>query len=267
MHADRWQRAGLRRIFVVAWLWTVAGCPRVAPPSRPAPPAASLPPNGTVVLLGDSTTWHDIYPALLAGELQRRYPDRRLRFVNRGARGDTVPKALARLERDVLAERPAMVIVLLGINDGGYGPPNRHLLARYRANMTTLVRRLRQGKVAAACDAPRPGAAGDPGASCGTGAAVSVSRVVLVTTTCVRPDSWQRRAYNRMLAQMAGELRSLGGELQVPVIDLFRHFHQLVVRGEAARPRVTLMADANHPNAAGYRVVAEYLLRHLAPPR
>ena len=53
-----------------------------------------------------------------------------MRFYNAGVGGDTVRGGGAgpidvRLERDVIALKPTVVTVMLGMNDGGYKPSTR----------------------------------------------------------------------------------------------------------------------------------------------
>lgn len=80
-------------------------------------PVANVPPrNSVIVALGDSLTAGTgaspgkDYPSQLAQLL--KHP-----VVNRGVPGDTTSDARARLERDVLALQPGIVIVILGGND------------------------------------------------------------------------------------------------------------------------------------------------------
>lgn len=77
----------------------------------------------TVVALGSSSTRgfgatspDRTYPRRLEAELRARLPDIALRVVNRGKNGEEVPQMLARLDRDVLAEHPDLVIWQLGTN-------------------------------------------------------------------------------------------------------------------------------------------------------
>ena len=57
------------------------------------------------------------YPARLAAILRARWPGADMTLLNRGAGGQTVEAMLARLDRDVLAVRPALVIWQVGAND------------------------------------------------------------------------------------------------------------------------------------------------------
>jgi lysophospholipase L1-like esterase len=75
----------------------------------------------TVVFLGDSITAARTYGKIIENYTLLRYPDRKVRFVNAGVGGDTAAGGLKRLERDVLAHKPTVVIVAYGINDIGWG--------------------------------------------------------------------------------------------------------------------------------------------------
>ena len=78
------------------------------------------------------------YPARLAAILRARWPGADLTLLNRGAGGQTIEAMLARLDRDVLAVRPALVIWQAGANDAlrGLDP------ARFGALLDEGVRRI-----------------------------------------------------------------------------------------------------------------------------
>ena len=94
-----------------------------------------------IVCLGDSLTAGDAAPDDQAypAWLQRRLDGAgdRYRVVNAGVSGDRVTDGLARLDRDVLSQRPAIVIVELGSND-----PGRTSRAVWAADLATIVARL-----------------------------------------------------------------------------------------------------------------------------
>jgi hypothetical protein len=73
--------------------------------------------TGAVVFLGDSITqgWNSI---------ARIFPD--IKVVNRGIGGDTTRGVLYRLNADVLALKPAAVVLLIGINDIGLNANQGH---------------------------------------------------------------------------------------------------------------------------------------------
>jgi lysophospholipase L1-like esterase len=76
-----------------------------------------------IVALGSSSTFGagastsaGSYPSRLAAELAARLPGQDIIMVNRGVNGDEAKDMLARLERDVLAEGPDLVLWQVGTN-------------------------------------------------------------------------------------------------------------------------------------------------------
>jgi lysophospholipase L1-like esterase len=77
----------------------------------------------TIVAIGSSSTQGVgasdpalTYPSLLQAELRHRYPQLPVRVVNRGKGGEDAREEMARLDRDVLAEYPDLVIWQVGTN-------------------------------------------------------------------------------------------------------------------------------------------------------
>jgi len=77
----------------------------------------------TIVAVGSSSTEgvgasgpSFTYPSRLQAMLAKRFPDAPIRVINRGKGGEDAPEELARLDRDVIAERPDLVIWQLGTN-------------------------------------------------------------------------------------------------------------------------------------------------------
>ena len=92
----------------------------------------------TIVALGDSLTSgkglqaNEAYPAVLQGMLDAvKLP---FRVVNHGVSGDTTAGGLRRL-RAALDEKPAIMIVALGANDGLRGVP----VSQVRANLEKII--------------------------------------------------------------------------------------------------------------------------------
>ncbi len=93
---------------------------------RPLPHvAARLLAGGTltIVTLGSSSTSGTgasrpkyTYPSRLAALLTARFPGLVVRVVNRGVAGEEAPDMAARIDRDVLSERPDLVIWQVGTN-------------------------------------------------------------------------------------------------------------------------------------------------------
>lgn len=77
----------------------------------------------TIVAFGSSSTEgtpdipkQDIYPAVLQRYLQREVVSPVV-LINRGKGGETIAHMLARLDRDVIAAKPDLVVWQLGVND------------------------------------------------------------------------------------------------------------------------------------------------------
>jgi lysophospholipase L1-like esterase len=100
----------------------------------------------TIVALGDSTTagtplFRSPIEAPPAGRgdersqyaywLMRAHPD--WQVLNRGVNGERSDQIAARFERDVLAHRPAVVIVIAGVNDVYQGRPVAHVTSQLGA--------------------------------------------------------------------------------------------------------------------------------------
>lgn len=106
--------------------------------ATPAPAGAPL-----VAFLGDSLTAglglavDQAYPAVVAEELARR--GRPIRVVNAGVSGDTTAGGLRRAEW-VLSQRPDVLVVALGANDGLRGLP----LADTERNLRGIVAKARE---------------------------------------------------------------------------------------------------------------------------
>lgn len=132
----------LRAAATVAIVAALAGCPAAPEPKRAAPPpgpeAAAEGP--LVVFLGDSLTAgygvdaEQAFPALVGAVLGAE--GRPVRIVNAGVSGDTSAGGLARLDW-LLRQRPDVLVVGLGANDGLRGQPPEAT----EENLLEIVRR------------------------------------------------------------------------------------------------------------------------------
>jgi lysophospholipase L1-like esterase len=126
-------------------LLSLAG-PAVAAES-PAPFA--LRDGDRVVFYGDSITQEGGYGRFVEEYVRTRFPRWDVRFYNAGVGGDTVRGGWAgsvdvRLERDVIALKPTVVTIMLGMNDGGYKPFDPMTLAAFGEGYRAIVAKLRQ---------------------------------------------------------------------------------------------------------------------------
>jgi lysophospholipase L1-like esterase len=212
-----------------------------------APPPTSsgflLQPRDTVVFLGDSITENGRYIGYLEEYLHNYHPGYQVRFINAGWGGDRItfgkketgsPGALARLDRDVLAHHPTVVVVLLGMNDGRSTDPSR--LQEFRQGMEQIIRRVRQR---------------------------SHARLVLLSGTPY--DTTRRRGEDPALGENVGRfaaaVRELGQKTGVMVVDTHGPLLRLVRECHERRPPAVLIPDGVHPTSAGHLMIASLLLR------
>ena len=57
------------------------------------------------------------YAFAIASDLGLRFPDRNLKFINKGVSGDKVSDLLSRWDNDCISFRPDVVSILVGVND------------------------------------------------------------------------------------------------------------------------------------------------------
>ncbi|HEX2862413.1 MAG TPA: GDSL-type esterase/lipase family protein [Lacunisphaera sp.] len=170
--------------------------------------------------------------------------------VNAGQGGDNTADMLARLERDVLAHAPEVVVLLAGTNDL---LNSRHAvpLEQYRENLHTLAQRI---------------------------TATKARLILLALPPAHAPYLLQRHPAAFYGADGPGSrvtagnavIRELARERQVPLVDVFAAF---AAAGGASDQANSLLrntansgkADGIHPTPAGYRLmgglVAEVLIR------
>ncbi|MCX7683880.1 MAG: SGNH/GDSL hydrolase family protein [Acetobacteraceae bacterium] len=212
-----------------------SGCPWVEMPPLRLPALAARVSAGQpvrVVAFGSSSTAgigatapDRTYPHRLQAELSAHWPGVRVEVLNRGVGGEDVIEMLARLERDVLLARPALVVWQLGVN----AALRRQDVQEFRLRLDEGLARMR--------------AAG--------------AEVVLMDS---QMGPWarnapQREAYDRALAEAAA---SRDG---VQLFSRARLMDGWATRG--ARPEAMLVADGLHHNDRGYACLAEALARAL----
>ena len=185
--------------------------------------------NKTVRLVGfgDSITgvyYHTggrrAWPEMLGLALQRLCPQARIETINAGLSGGNTASGLARMDQDVLAHRPDLVVVMFGMNDVVANAPEV-----YEGNLRTIVAKSR--------------AAG--------------AEVVLCTPNWVAPNNGSRDLTK--LGAYAEIVRRVGADLALPVADCFAVYEAVAMLSE--REFTLLMSDGIHPNMRGHKLFAE----------
>ncbi len=179
-----------------------------------------------IVCFGDSITGiyyhtggHRAWSHLLGDQLVQAWPGARLVLFNAGVSGNTTADALARLDADVLAHRPHLVVMKFGMNDTA-----RLTADAFRANLHTLCDRIR--------------AAG--------------SDLLLLTPNAVETGDAGRPP--EKVAAYAAIVREVGCERGLPVADVHAAFSR--VQASAPADWLRLMSDTIHPNLRGHALIA-----------
>jgi lysophospholipase L1-like esterase len=177
--------------------------------------AAPKPGEQRVVFMGNSITegWVRYWPAMFAGKP----------YVGRGIGGQTTPQMLVRFHADVVALRPAVVVILAGTNDiaGNTGPSTNEMIQQNLQAMTEIAQangiRVVLSSIVPAFDYPwRPGLQPAP-------------RILAI-------NAWMKAYAARVGAT-------------------YLDYHSAMADArQGLRPE--LGSDGVHPNEAGYRIMA-----------
>jgi lysophospholipase L1-like esterase len=184
---------------------------------RAANDSAGVPKPGEqrVVFMGNSITesWAPLFNELFPGKP----------YIGRGISGQTTPQMLVRFRQDVVALKPAVVVILGGTNDiaGNTGPSTIAMIEDNLRSMSDIAR--------------------------GNGI-----RVILTSVLPVFEYPWKRGItpadtivkLNRWMRAYADSVGATYLDLHSPMAD------------ERQGLRADLTRDGVHPNAAGYRIMA-----------
>jgi lysophospholipase L1-like esterase/predicted neuraminidase len=201
----------------------------------------------TVVAFGDSTTAPrgnlTVYSSILQEEL------RNVKIINAGISGNTSEMARKRFEQDVLAHKPQLVILQLGINDAAVDvwktPPAtepRVPLGRYRENLEYFVKTLKDGGARVIVMGPNP-----------------LRWTDLLKKMYGKPpyDPGNPDGFNGLLVRYNEAAAKVAETHEIPFIDLqgayLRHAQQNKVEVDQ------LLLDGMHPNDDGHRLAGSLL--------
>jgi len=205
-------------------------CPPVPVEAVPLPASRAALRAGrplTIVAFGSSSTEgagastpDHAYPARLEALLRAALPGRTVRVLNRGVGGQDVHEMLARLDADVLAERPQLVVWQAGANAALRGMDPE----AFRAALADGLDRLR-----------------------------AMGADVVLMDSQLSPVVLSRPLHRRIVA----ELRSVAAARSAPVFSRAELMRAWEAAGTP--PWDMLQSDGLHHNDRGYACVAEAL--------
>ena len=194
-----------------------------------------------IVFLGDSITQAGDQPGgyiqVVREFLKTRHAELELEVIGAGIGGHKVPDLEKRLERDVLAHKPQLVVIYIGINDVWHSQNGKGTSKPdYEAGLERLIERIR--KVGA--------------------------RVVLCTPSVIGEKPVGSNSLDKMLGEYAGISRSVAAKTGVQLLDLNREFQGYLGRhNPLGSEKGVLTSDGVHLNASGNRFVAARMLEAL----
>ena len=228
------------------WLGVVLLLGSVARAWGQAPPSF-LRQNAVILFEGDSITdggrWREgsdfnhimgqDYAYVIAAELGSEYPERNARFINKGVGSSQVTGMAERWETDVLASKPDVLSILIGVNDALMTGDKVESVATYEATYDRLLAETLKAL---------------PGVT------------IVLGEPFVLPVGKQKEVYAASLT--AVKLRQavvarLGAKYHLPVIDYQKVFDEACARAPAA----FWSWDGVHPTYAGHGLMAREWMR------
>lgn len=243
----------MNRLFsVVMLLLIILTCGGASLAQQPLPTAAPfrLQDGDTVVFYGDSITEQKLYTSDIENYALTRYPDRHVRFINSGVGGDTVHGGWAgpidlRLARDVLAYRPTMLTIMLGMNDGYYRPFDPGIETTYEVGYRQIVDQVQAGLPHTSLTLLKPSPYDD------------------VTRAPEFEPGYNATMlhFGDFVGKLAEEKHTLVADLNRPVIDALT-----AAKAADAAMSVTLIRDHVHPGSGVHWLMAEAVLKTWKAP-
>jgi predicted GH43/DUF377 family glycosyl hydrolase/lysophospholipase L1-like esterase len=199
----------------------------------------------TVVFYGDSITEQNYYNQFVELYTVTRFPSMRVHFYGAGVGGDRVSGGSGgpineRLLRDVYAERPTVVTVMLGMNDGNYRATTDEIESTYVKGYEHLLESLRTN--------------------------VPEARMTLLGPSpydeVTRP-SWFAGGYNGVMEHFADLDKGLAQKYGAAFVNLNPPVVAAIEKAQALDPRIAqlILPDRVHPDPLAHWVMAETLLK------
>jgi lysophospholipase L1-like esterase len=218
----------------------IALCAVCTVPAPAAEPLVPLKKGERIVFLGDSITQAGAgkggYVTLVRDTLEVKHKDLDVEVLGAGISGNKVPDLQRRVEKDVIAKKPTLVFIYIGINDVWHGekdPAKGTSPEKFEEGLREVIKKIT-----------------DAGA-----------RVVLCTPSVIGEKTDGVNPLDKKLDEYAEIGRKVAKELKLPVCDLRKAFlAHLKDNNSFNKEKGVLTTDRVHLNAAGNRFVAEQVL-------
>ncbi|HXI44635.1 MAG TPA: SGNH/GDSL hydrolase family protein [Bryobacteraceae bacterium] len=230
--------------------YTLLGCFALALSGIAAAQDFSLKSGDTVVFYGDSITDQRLYTTFAETYVLTRFPALRVNFVHSGWGGDRVSGGGGgpidvRLRRDVIAYRPTVMTIMLGMNDGRYRAFDNAIFHDYSSGYEKIIRDMKAAlpdvRITAIEPSPFDDATRVPTFAGGYNA-------VLVR-------------YSQFVKELAAHEHLAVADLNTPVVAMLEKAH-----AQNAALSEKIIPDRVHPGPGGHLIMAEALLKSWNAP-
>ncbi len=169
------------------------------------------------------------YVRIVREKLQETHKDLNLEVDWVATGGHTVPDLLARVDKDVIARKPTIVVIQIGCNDA-----RRLARDRFKSSLEELIDRLQKARI----------------------------QVIQCTLTSVGEKHDGTNKDDPRLEEFAQVEREVARARNVPLNDLRKAFVAYWKKNNPDnKPSGILTYDGNHFNDTGHRFVAEQMLK------
>ncbi|WP_300598876.1 GDSL-type esterase/lipase family protein [Niabella sp.] len=168
----------------------------------------------------------EAYPHLVLQQLKVQYPYAVINVITTSIGGENSVQGEKRFEREVLPHRPDVLFIDYALNDRAIG------LEASRIAMEKMIRQALRKQIKVVLLTPSPDLAVD----------------------ILKPDN--------ILSQFSRQLTALAEKYKIGLADSYAAFYELAGSGKELKD---YMAQGNHPNEKGHRLIADRILRWLLP--
>lgn len=203
-----------------------------------------------VVFYGDSITDQRLYTTFAETFVVTRFPNLDVTFTHSGWGGDRVTGGGGggideRLARDVIAYRPTVVTIMLGMNDGRYRAFDQQIFDIYAAGYRNMVRALKKELPGVRITAIQPSPYDD-----------------------VTHEPQFKGGYNSVLLRYSDFLAELAAAEGLSTADLNKPVVAMLAKAKTTDLNLArkILPDRVHPGPAGHLIMAEQLLKAWGAP-
>ncbi len=208
-------------------------------------PSVKLKAEDRIVFLGDSITQAGAgphgYVSMIRQSLDKKHANLKIEVIGAGISGNKVPDLQKRVDKDVIAKKPTIVVIYIGINDVWHGekdPAKGTMPEAFESGLKEVI-----------------GLCRDAGAT-----------VVLCTPSVIGEKTGGANTLDAKLDQYSDITRKLAKELKLPLCDLRQAFlDYLKTNNKDNAEKGILTSDRVHLNPNGNEFVAETILKTLDP--